>query len=131
MPRGALILIVEDNPVIALDMAFAVEDVGGTVLGPAASIKEALALIEKKAIAGAILDVNLVDGEISPVAERLISDAIPFVIQTGVGLPSDLASRFPDIVMRIKPCAATDMIELLAAMITTKRQSETCQGRTS
>lgn len=120
---GALILIVEDNPIIALDMAFAVEDVGGIVVGPAASIKEALVLIERQSIAGAILDVNLVDGEISPVAERLMSDDIPFVVQTGVGLPCDLAAKFPDIVVRIKPCAATDMVAQLAVMIAAKRKA--------
>ena len=122
--HGDSILIVEDNPIIALDMAFAVEDAGGTVVGPAASIKEALALIRKCPIAGAILDVNLVDGDITPVAERLIADAVPLIFQTGVGLPADLAARFPDLVVRIKPCIASEMIEHLAAMIETRRKSQ-------
>ena len=61
MLKRALILVAEDEPFIALDVALAIEDAGGMVAGPAASVKEALALIESLPVVGAILDVNLAD----------------------------------------------------------------------
>jgi len=115
--KKALILVADDQPFIALDLAFAVEDAGGLVLGPAASVKEAMALIKANSVVGAILDVNLVDGDISPVAEQLVELGVPIILQTGVGLPADLAARFPDLVVHIKPCVAANLVLQLEEMI--------------
>ena len=119
----ALILIADDQPLIALDLAFAVEDAGGLVAGPTASVKETLALINTRPVAGAILDVNLVDGDISPVAEHLIGLGVPIILQTGVGLPRDLAARFPDLVVHIKPCVPAILVSQLQAMIADRQLS--------
>ena len=117
MLNGALILIAEDEPFIALDVALAIEDAGGEVAGPAASVKEALALIESLSIVAAILDVNLADGDISPVAERLLVAGIPLIIQTGIGLPANLAAQFPDLPVHIKPYAAATLVVKLEVLI--------------
>lgn len=119
MLNHAPILIVEDEPFIALDLELAIEDAGGEVVGPAASVEEALALLDARPVAAAILDVNLVDGDISPVAEILIERGIPFILQTGVGLPPELA-RFPDLVVCIKPCVAAQLAVQLVAMISNR-----------
>ena len=121
MLNGALILVAEDEPFIALDVALAIEDAGGEVAGPAASVEEALALIESLPIVAAILDVNLVDGDISPVAERLITAGIPIILQTGIGLPPKLAARFPDLQVTIKPCAAATLVTQLEALIRSRQ----------
>jgi hypothetical protein len=57
----AAILIAEDKPFIALDLAFAIEDAGGEVIGPAASVKDALLLLQHRVVTRAILDVNLTE----------------------------------------------------------------------
>ena len=119
----ALILIADDQPMIALDLAFAIEDAGGLVAGPAASVKEALILLNARPVAGAILDVNLVDGDITPVAEHLIGLGIPIILQTGVGLPSGLAARFPDLVVHIKPCIPAILVHQLQAMIADRQSN--------
>lgn len=87
MLNHSAVLVAEDEPFIALDLALAIEDAGGKVVGPASSAKEALMLLERHPVCGAILDVNLVDGDISPVVEYLIAHDVPLVLQTGVGLP--------------------------------------------
>ena len=110
---GAPVLIVEDQAFIALDIAFAVKDAGGTVVGPAPSIKRALELLKVHAILGAILDVNLPDGDISPVVDGLLKLNIPMVLQSGVGLPANLESRFPGLIVLIKPVAATALVARL------------------
>ena len=122
MLNRALILVAEDEPFIALDVALAVEDAGGEVAGPAASVREALALIESLPIVAAILDVNLADGDISPVAERLIIAGIPVILQTGIGLPPKLAARFPELQVNIKPCAAATLVSQLEALILNRRK---------
>ncbi len=92
---GAPILIVEDEPYIAIDLAMTVEDAAGRVVGPVGSVKEALALVASGPVAGAILEVNLRDGDIVPVLDVLLDRGVPLAIQTGVGLPADFRRRYP------------------------------------
>ena len=123
MLNRALVLVAEDQPFIALDVALAIEDADGVVAGPAASVRECLALIESQPIVAAILDVNLTDGDISPVAEALILAGIPMIVQTGIGLPAKLAARFPELVVQIKPCVAAALVVQLEALIAAGRQA--------
>lgn len=117
MLNNALVLIAEDEPFIALDLALAIEDAGGTVVGPAASVEEALALIADRTVAAAILDVNLGAQDISPVAEILLSLKIPVILQTGVEAPPDLVARFPDLIVCIKPCVAAQLVAQLVTLL--------------
>ncbi len=110
-------LVAEDEPFIALDLALAVEDAGGAVAGPAASVAEALALIDSLPIAAAIVDVNLIGGEVTPVVDLLMALGVPIILQTGVGIPAALAARFPGLRTHVKPCLAADLVAELAAMI--------------
>jgi DNA-binding NtrC family response regulator len=87
MLKQARVLVVEDEPFIALTLAFAIEDAGGVVVGPAGSVKEALALLQSRPVSAAILDVNLADGDVSPVLEILVELGTPLIVQTSVGLP--------------------------------------------
>ena len=113
----ALILVAEDEAVIAMDVAMAVRDAGGEVAGPVASVKQAIALIDTLPIVAAILDVNLTDGDVSPVVEILVAAGIPIILQSGLGLPPELAARFPRLTVLIKPCIATDLVTQLASLI--------------
>ena len=123
MLNNTLVLVAEDEAIIALDVTMAIEDAGGKVAGPAASVRQALALIEAMPIAAAILDVNLSDGDISPVAEALLTAGIPIILQTGVGLPAELVARFPDLTVQIKPCTAASLVAQLVTLITERRTS--------
>lgn len=117
MLNGSRVLVAEDEPFIALDIALAIEDAGGEVVGPACSIKEALALIEGAAICGAILDANLIDGDITPVAEVVLRLGIPVILQSGVGLPPELAGRFSNLVFLMKPYPAAGLVAQLDKLI--------------
>jgi DNA-binding response OmpR family regulator len=117
MLHRALVLVAEDEPFIACDLALAIEDQDGEVAGPAASVKEALSLIRERLVAGAILDANLTDGDVSPVVEILAGSGIPVIVQTGVGLPQHLTRRFPDLIVHLKPCVAAALVAELAGLI--------------
>jgi DNA-binding NtrC family response regulator len=119
MLQRAKILIVEDEAIIALHLAIIVEDSDGEVVGPAASVAEALAMIDAGTpIEGAVLDGNLGDGDVTPVALKLVAAAVPIVIYSGVGIPPDLASIHPDLPVIKKPLAATHAVSVLASRIT-------------
>lgn len=115
-------LVAEDEPIIGLDLGFAIEDAGGKVIGPASTVEHALTLLGLHLVAGAILDVNLIDGDISPVVEWLIERRVPLILQSGVGLPAKLAARFPDLTVQIKPIPAVRLVEELAALIVERQR---------
>ena len=120
MLGGSLVLIAEDQVFIAMDLAMAVEDAGGKVAGPVASVKNALELIGTLQITAAILDSNLIDGDITPVAIYLLEAGIPVIIQSGVGATPELVLRFPDVIVHMKPYIAAELVAELAALVSAK-----------
>jgi CheY-like chemotaxis protein len=82
--NGRRLLIVEDEYMIAADLAHALKDRGANVIGPAASTEEALELLETEHhIDGAVLDINLGGERSYQVADALRARAVPFVFATG------------------------------------------------
>jgi DNA-binding response OmpR family regulator len=79
---GRLILICEDEPLIALDIANAFKRSGARV-AVASSVRDAFAAVDDDLPSAAILDYVLSDGDTSPVCERLKERDIPFVLYTG------------------------------------------------
>ena len=111
------VLIAEDQSFIALDLALAVEDAGGKVAGPAASCKEALAVLANGIIGAAILDVNLVDGDCSPLLDALVGLEVPFIVHTAADVPPELSTRFSRLVVQIKPCPAASLVAQLEILL--------------
>jgi DNA-binding response OmpR family regulator len=85
MEQGLKILVVEDEPLLAMTLADLLTDAGCTVAGPAASLKQGMRLVEQEAVDGAILDVNLGGEMVFPLADALVERSIPFVYVTGYG----------------------------------------------
>jgi hypothetical protein len=107
------ILIVEDQAMIAIDLARTVEELDGVVIGPAASVADALAIIAGGvSLYGSLLDNNLGDGDVTPVALRLLKGAVPIVIHSGVGVPSDLGLAHHDLPLVMKPGVSQAVLTL-------------------
>jgi CheY-like chemotaxis protein len=82
---GKRILLVEDEPVIAMVAEDILQELGAEIVGPAAHLDEALELVRSANVDLALLDVNL-NGKMSlPVAEQLRARAVPYVFATGYG----------------------------------------------
>lgn len=87
MPRlkGKRILVVEDEALIAVMVEDMLAELGGIVIGPAATIEQALALLSREQIDAAVLDVNVRGERIDPVAEALAKRDVPMLFATGYG----------------------------------------------
>jgi CheY-like chemotaxis protein len=81
------VMIVEDEPLIAMAMEMLVQDEdGGVAVGPHGAVAPALADIEKGArIDVALLDCNLGKEPSWPVADALAARGIPFAFTSGQG----------------------------------------------
>jgi CheY-like chemotaxis protein len=96
--QGLRVLIVEDEFLLAMDIENALREEGAEVVGPAVTVKDAIATAETADLNAAVLDLN-VRGEMSyPVASVLDSRGIPFLFATGYA-----ASRIPDM-FQYRPC---------------------------
>jgi CheY-like chemotaxis protein len=110
------VLIVEDEPLISMTVEDMLSELGYEIAGVAARIDEALALIEREQIDGALLDVNLGADKIDPVADLLAQKGCPFVFTTGDG-PAGLPASHADRPYVAKPFRLTDLEAALAAAI--------------
>lgn len=81
---GRRILLVEDEYMIAVDLADALARLGAEVVGPVPTLERALALATSPApLDGAVLDVSLHGELVFPVADALLARGVPFVLATG------------------------------------------------
>ncbi len=78
----AQILVVDDEPIIAMTIADWLDDLGHSVVGPVADLPTALALVEQP-LDAAILDISLGMDTTVSVARRLAELGAPFVVATG------------------------------------------------
>jgi len=84
MPGPKSILIVEDEPLIAMMLEDFLESLGHDVVATCDSVEQALARVDQGGFDVAILDVQLKDGRPAwPVADRLAAAGTPFVLATG------------------------------------------------
>jgi CheY-like chemotaxis protein len=83
MTRPLSILIVEDDPLIAMMIEDFVDSLGHRVAGVLDSVVEAVPRVAQGGFDVAILDVNIRDGASWPIADALKAQRIPFVLATG------------------------------------------------
>ena len=81
---GRLILIVEDEHLIAIDVANAFTNAGARVVS-VRSLRDALIAAENSGLSAAVLGQALSDGDSSKLCERLKERDIPFVLHSGYG----------------------------------------------
>ena len=77
--RTARILVVEEEPIVAIMLDDALSDFGYHVLGPVENLRAALCLAATEHIDAAVVDSNI-DGQIAnAVVDKLVEREIPFV----------------------------------------------------
>jgi two-component system, response regulator PdtaR len=120
---GRRLLIVEDELLIALELQSIVEQLGGTVVGPAGSVEDALQFLSETTPNAALLDVTLRDGRVTPVAQACRDRSVPFALVTGYGrleLEEPLLQSAPRV---RKPFDSRAIHKVLAIMLNTDREN--------
>lgn len=114
---GRIVLVVENEWLIADDLRRSLANEGAHVLGPVASVAKALALIrETPRIDAAVLDVHL-EGEsnVYPVAEKLRARNVPFMFATGYDEHA-IRRDFADVPHLMKPFIPSRVAHMLATV---------------
>jgi len=97
-----VILLVEDEFLIALDVQMRLQEAGYKVLDPVASVEDAMAALDKTQVCAAILDMNISGSTSLPIAQRLESEGKPFIFLSGNDT-LHLRERYPHHMVMTKP----------------------------
>ena len=107
------VLIVEDDPIIALDFEDTILGFGSKKVRTAGSVAAALRMIADRAPDFALLDVSLVHENSFAVAERLEALKIPYVFVTGYAADVALPDAFADRPRLPKPFSSEELEAVL------------------
>lgn len=117
---GRRILMVEDEPIVAMALEDMLEALGCVVVGPAARLAEGLDLAESETFDAAILDINLGSATSLPIADVLRLRDLPFGFASGYGAPPEGYDEAPLIE---KPYREEDVKAVLEVLLEGERGS--------
>ncbi len=81
--NGVRVLVVEDDPVLLMDLDFMLAGAGAEVVGLCQTLEEAIARSHTVDFAVAVLDYKLGPETVSPLARQLLDWGVPFILCTG------------------------------------------------
>ncbi|MFS0774361.1 response regulator [Sphingomonas sp. 1P08PE] len=111
---GRRVLIVEDNFLLALGLTGTLEAAGAEIIGPVASVRDALDALDPLPDA-ATLDVQLGEETSFPIADELARRGVPFIFATGTACAIPAAHRERPICH--KPVSDHALLEALADVL--------------
>ena len=113
---GRRVLLIEDEPLVALDLSYELEDVGAEVVAVARTLRDALVAAEQQSIDLALLDGNLGGEKVDGVAAILTRRGIPFCFVSGYG-PEHLPAEFQTVPVVQKPVDPQKLRHVLQQII--------------
>jgi CheY-like chemotaxis protein len=114
--NGKRILLVEDEPLVAMDIEAQLMAAGIEVLGPVGTIEKALQLIAMTSPDAALVDANLGGHQVDELAAALIRKGIPFAFATGYGEEA-LPQAFRGAPVLTKPFSPSDLLAVVQDLI--------------
>jgi CheY-like chemotaxis protein len=121
---GKRVLLVEDEPLVAMMMSQLLKDYGAEVIGPLSNLDDAPSILSY-ALDAAVLDVNLEGELVYPLADQLAGRQIPLVFVTGYEAER-VEPRFsssPILAKPIEPTALADALALVLATESARREA--------
>ncbi|PTQ12643.1 response regulator [Sphingomonas oleivorans] len=113
---GTRVLIVEDEPMVALAAEEMIDSLGCIVAASAATLAEALAVVAAGEFDVALLDINLKGTPSLPVATALRKTGKPFLLTTGYGSAGPTA-EYGDVPLLAKPYRVAALGAAIAALL--------------
>lgn len=112
---GLRVLLVEDEPIIAMTAEDMLDALGCTVVGIAATLEEALAAGRAGGFDVAMLDINLNGVASLPLADILKGGGTPFIFTTGYGASG--GAHHADVPLVTKPYRLADLEDALGRAV--------------
>ena len=113
--RGCSILIVEDEPLIALDLHAALYAAGAGIIA-ATNAKEGLRLISRNDISAAVIDIRLGNQDSLEVCQALFHHRVPFLFYTAHA-DADLLKAWTEVPVLLKPAPSWEIAARIGELI--------------
>jgi two-component sensor histidine kinase len=113
---GKRFLVVEDEPLVALDMVAGLEEAGAEMVAHVGTVTDALQIIGSTPFDGAFLDGNLRGQSVDEVAAALTRRMVPFLFVSGYG-PESLPRSFRKVAIVSKPFSPEQLIEAALQLV--------------
>lgn len=113
--RKPRILVIEDDLFIAMDLEYMVGECGCVPVGPVSNVEAGLLAVRQNNLDGAVLDVNLGDERVWPVADLLHEHGVPFILATGYSRV-EVPERFKECQVLHKPLTEAALFAALDAL---------------
>jgi DNA-binding response OmpR family regulator len=126
---GRCVLVVDDEPLVALMLEDHLLEAGCRDVLVAHSVDEATRILKATLPDAAVLDINLGGHVVAPVADALRAAGVPFLFLTGYESPG-LAEGFELAELVQKPCNLGDLTRALVSLLPSPEPKSQC-GRGS
>lgn len=121
---GKRVLLIEDEPLVAMEIEEELKSRGWIVLGPASHVEAARRLIAQETFDAALLDANLRGHPVDELAAALARKGVPFAFATGCGRGA-LPAAFRDADMLAKPFDPTRLVAVIERLLSRVEQAPT------
>jgi DNA-binding response OmpR family regulator len=115
--QGARVLVVEDDPLLLLELESILKDAGAEIVACCRNVKDGLMAVEKNGVAAAILDVRIGRTTIAPVARQLAERGTPFLFYTGQVENDPALAEWSDHVVLSKPARPATIVAAVALLL--------------
>jgi DNA-binding response OmpR family regulator len=117
-PLGrARVLIAEDDALIAIDLETVLAEAGAEVVGPCLTVEDALIAAAERELSAAMLDIQLRNETIEPVARLLARRNTPFVFYTGELETDPVRLMWPESKIIRKPAMPRTIVNTIAEVM--------------
>ena len=106
---GRLVLVVEDEPIIAVDIVHWLRAAGARV-SHARTLRDALRKVEEPELSAAVIDHGLSDGDASQICSRLDQRCVPFVVYSGYNHVKGPCSEGTQVSKPVPPIALVEAV---------------------
>ena len=122
IPPSNSIMLVEDEPLIAMMLEDMISGIGHSIVGPFSRISDALASLETTKLSGAVLDLNL-NGELTyPLADALRERGVPLIFISGYDSAA-VDARYSSVPLLRKPFDKKSLVNTFTSVIPTKTEA--------
>jgi PAS domain S-box-containing protein len=113
--KGKRILIIEDEPLISMDLEANLTRAGCDIVGPASTLDQARLFVEKADFDAALVDANLAGRPVDELASALTRQNIPFAFVTGYGRDA-LPAAFGEGIVLDKPFTQEQLLTMVGQL---------------
>jgi two-component system, response regulator PdtaR len=115
----AVILVAEDEPIVAHDLCDTVEEAGFIVEGPFDDPSSAMLSFQKNKPDLAILDINLAGGTAYSLAEQMMAEDVPVIFHSGQVTSEEVQALYPKASALSKPCPPAVILDTVQQALDT------------